>query len=85
MIDLSAWVDAEQQPERRAFRQAVQLVLRAIAQSPTLAPVMVMKGGVLLAIRYQSSRFTTDIDFSTPRRFQDVHLPTLLTSIEAAP
>lgn len=59
-------------------------MLRAIAQSPTLAPVMIMKGGVLLAIRYQSSRFTTDIDFSTPRRFQDVHLPTLIASIEEA-
>ena len=84
LIDLPAWVAAEPQPERRAFRQAVQLVLRAIAQSPTLAPVMIMKGGVLLAIRYQSSRFTTDIDFSTPRRFQDVHLPTLIASIEKA-
>ena len=84
MIDLPAWVAAEPQPERRAFRQAVQLVLRAIAQSPTLAPVMIMKGGVLLAIRYQSSRFTTDIDFSTPRRFQDVHLPTLIASVEEA-
>jgi predicted nucleotidyltransferase component of viral defense system len=84
LIDLPAWVDAEQQPERRALRQAVRLVLRAIALSPTLAPIMIMKGGVLLAIRYQSSRFTTDIDFSTRRRFQDVHLPTLLASVEEA-
>jgi predicted nucleotidyltransferase component of viral defense system len=84
LIDLPAWVDAEQQPERRALRQAVRLVLRAIALSPTLAPIMVMKGGVLLAIRYQSSRFTIDIDFSTRRRFQDVHLPTLLASVEEA-
>jgi predicted nucleotidyltransferase component of viral defense system len=84
LIDLPAWVAAETQPERRAFRQAVQLVLRAIAQSPTLSPFMIMKGGVLLAIRYQSSRFTTDIDFSTPRRFQDVHLPTFIASIEDA-
>jgi predicted nucleotidyltransferase component of viral defense system len=84
LIDLPAWVDAEQQPERLALRQAVRLVLRAIALSPTLAPIMIMKGGVLLAIRYQSSRFTTDIDFSTRRRFQDVHLPTLLASVEEA-
>jgi predicted nucleotidyltransferase component of viral defense system len=84
LIDLPAWVDAEAQPERKAFRQATHLVLRAIAQSPDLAPIMIMKGGVLLALRYQSSRFTTDIDFSTPRRFQEVHLPQLLADVEAA-
>lgn len=83
MIDLPAWVEAEQQPARRELRQAVQLVLRAIAQSP-LGLLMIMKGGVLLAIRYQSTRFTRDIDFSTPQRFQDVHLPELLGSVVAA-
>lgn len=48
-IDLTAWVDEELRPERKVFRQAVQLVLRAIAQSPNLPAVMIMKGGLLLA------------------------------------
>lgn len=39
---------------------------------------MVMKGGILLAIRYQSSRFTKDVDFSTQRKLQDVDLPTFI-------
>ena len=84
MIDLQAWVEAEEQPTRRVFRQAVQLVLRAIAQSPTLAPIMIMKGGVLLAIRYQSSRFTRDIDFSTSKRLQEVDIADLLATVAQA-
>lgn len=83
-INLTAWVDAEEQPDRKIFRQAVQLVLRAIAQSPTLSPIMIMKGGVLLAIRYHSSRFTRDIDFSTSKRIQEVDVPALLGSIGEA-
>lgn len=83
-IDLTAWVDEEVRPNRKVFRQAVQLVLRAIALSPALSPVMIMKGGVLLAVRYHSSRFTTDIDFSTSQRLQEVDVPGLLKHLEEA-
>jgi len=83
-IDLTAWVDEELRPDRKAFRQAVQLVLRAIAQSPNLSAVMIMKGGLLLAVRYHSSRFTRDIDFSTSKRLQEVDLPALLAMIAEA-
>lgn len=83
-IDLGAWVDAETDPQRREFRQAVRLILRAVANSNDLAPLMVMKGGILLAIRYKSARFTKDVDFSTQRRLQEVHLPALIAEIEAA-
>ena len=80
-IDLTAWVDEELRPDRKSFRQAVQLVLRAIAQSPNLSAIMIMKGGLLLAVRYHSSRFTRDIDFSTSKRLQEVDVPMLLSSI----
>ena len=83
-IDLTAWVDEELRPDRKVFRQAVQLVLRAIAQSPNLSAVMIMKGGLLLAVRYHSSRFTRDIDFSTSKRLQEVDLPALLAMIAEA-
>jgi predicted nucleotidyltransferase component of viral defense system len=84
MIDLNAWIELEEQPDRKVFRQAVQLVLRAIAQSPALSPIMIMKGGILLAIRYKSSRFTRDIDFSTSQRFQDADIPAFLNDFENA-
>ncbi|SDQ79463.1 MULTISPECIES: nucleotidyl transferase AbiEii/AbiGii toxin family protein [Nitrosospira] len=84
MIDLQAWVESEDQIDRKTFRRAVQLILRGIAQSPILSSIMIMKGGVLLAIRYQSSRFTRDIDFSTSQRIQDVDIPALLNTIKEA-
>jgi predicted nucleotidyltransferase component of viral defense system len=84
LIDLAGWVAEEIDPERRAFRQAVQLVLRGIAQSPALSPIMIMKGGVLLAIRYRSTRFTRDIDFSTPRHINEVDVPQFLAAVEEA-
>ena len=84
MIHLPLWVEAEQDPGRQVFRQAVHLVLRAIAQSEVLAPTMIMKGGILLAIRYRSTRYTRDIDFSTSRRFQLQEVPRLLQAVESA-
>lgn len=84
MINLPLWVEAEAEPERHVFRQAVHLVLRAIAQSEVLAPAMIMKGGILLAVRYRSTRYTRDIDFSTSQRFQQQVIPSLLTTIEEA-
>lgn len=83
-IDLNQWVNEEGDPQRRQFRQAVHLILRAIATSNALAPIMVMKGGILLAIRYKSPRFTRDIDFSTPQRLQEVDLPSLLNEVGEA-
>ncbi len=77
-IDLAAWVGEEPEAQRKTLRMAIHLVLRAIARSDQLAPVMIMKGGILLAIRYRTGRFTTDVDFSTPRRLSDVEVPALL-------
>ncbi len=84
MIDLAVWVEEEEEPARRSFRQAIQLVLRAIAQAPNLSSIMIMKGGILLAIRYGSSRFTRDIDFSTSKRVQDVDIERLIAEIKDA-
>lgn len=84
MIDLDAWTEEEKEPKRKTFRQAVRLILRAIARAPALSQIMIMKGGILLAIRYQSSRFTRDIDFSTQSRLQDVDLQKFLSTFEQA-
>jgi predicted nucleotidyltransferase component of viral defense system len=83
-LDIHTWVDAEAEPGRREFRQAVHLILRAIAQSEELAPIMVMKGGILLAIRYNSSRFTRDVDFSTRQKLQDVDVAKFIDQAKQA-
>lgn len=84
MMDLEAWVETEEEPARRLLRTAMQLVLRAIALHPRLSAVMIMKGGVLMAVRYQSERFTTDIDFSTSARFQESDIQGFLADLGEA-
>ena len=84
VINLQDWVLAETDPARKTFRQAVHLILSAIANSHRLAPLMVMKGGSLLAIRYNSPRFTKDIDFSTTDVFSKSEVPIFLVDLDEA-
>ena len=67
-LDLPAWV-ARGSADKRHFREAVHIILTAIGKSTALRSKMVMKGGLLMAIRYDSTRFTKDADFSTRDRF----------------
>lgn len=65
------WV-SDGSADRSDFRKAVHIILQAISNSDYLKPKMVMKGGMLLGIRYKSSRYTEDIDFSTSYKLADV-------------
>lgn len=67
-LDLATWVEKGPQ-DKRHFREAVHIVLSAISTSSALRSTMIMKGGMLMAIRYDSSRFTRDADFSTRQRY----------------
>lgn len=68
--EISAWVADACTTDERAFREAVHTILFAIASSASLQPQMIMKGGILMAIRYETGRFTRDIDFSTPIHYR---------------
>lgn len=46
--------------------------------------MMIMKGGVLLAIRYGSERFTKDVDFSTRETLRDAELQEYLDTLRSA-
>ena len=70
--NIADWVKAAP-VDRRLFRQAVHLILHGIGGDEYLRMNMVMKGGMLLGIRYQSSRFTEDIDFSVEHQLQEVN------------
>lgn len=67
-LDIDAWVDRAP-PDKRQFREAVHIVLSAISTSSALRSKMVMKGGLLMAIRYDSGRYTRDVDFSTKQKY----------------
>ncbi|WP_448135147.1 nucleotidyl transferase AbiEii/AbiGii toxin family protein [Stenotrophomonas rhizophila] len=68
--DIPAWVRLAG-AQQIVLRQAVHCVLEAIARTPRLRVLLCMKGGILMALHYQSPRFTTDIDFSTPDAFTE--------------
>ncbi|MFN4969014.1 MAG: nucleotidyl transferase AbiEii/AbiGii toxin family protein [Pseudanabaena sp.] len=65
--DIKDWVEEASTTSNKEFRQAVHTILSSIASDSDLKANMIFKGGILLAIRYKSHRFTTDIDFSTEK------------------
>ena len=80
-LDLPAWV-AGAQANQRPFREAVHIILTAIGTSTALRSKMIMKGGMLMAIRYESMRFTRDVDFSTHARYMKGDEEALLDELD---
>lgn len=71
--NISEWVETSvDRPGEAEFRQAVYVILTAIHSTSMLRDMMVMKGGILMAIQYRSARFTTDIDFSAKETLREV-------------
>lgn len=68
---VTRWV-GESPSGQLAFRQCVHTLLMAIAHDPFLRSHMILKGGILMALRYRSPRFTTDLDFSSQNHLADV-------------
>jgi Nucleotidyl transferase AbiEii toxin, Type IV TA system len=68
---MDTWVN-EGPENQREFREAVEVVVAAVTGDPDLGGFMVMKGGLLMGIRYHSPRFTTDIDFSSSLSLSDL-------------
>ncbi len=70
--DISEWVESAANNVDQEFREAVHTILAAIASEPQLKASMIIKGGILLAIRYHSHRFTKDIDFSAQESLSEI-------------
>lgn len=77
-----SWV-AEAPESQREFRQAVHVILSAITHDPELRGSMVMKGGILMGIRYRSQRFTSDIDFSSKSKLSDLDPETIRKKLDS--
>jgi len=84
LIDLDEWVKEAKDKNKIEieFRKAIKSILDGISQEDTLASLMVMKGGLLLAVKYRSPRFTRDIDFSTNKTLQEVDIEDFTASLE---
>ncbi|ODB98565.1 hypothetical protein A3196_10095 [Candidatus Thiodiazotropha endoloripes] len=76
------WVDASEDEKQRSFREAVHIILSGIANDRVLQATMVIKGGILLAIRYKSHRYTKDIDFSTDKQLADINPDSLADKLD---
>jgi predicted nucleotidyltransferase component of viral defense system len=66
IVDIKSWVDrARRDPVAYIERQATGIVLSAIGNLPYYGSRIFLKGGILMAVVYQSLRGTADIDFTT--------------------
>ena len=80
--NITEWVESAPDKGQRKFREAVHTILTAIANTPHLSADMIMKGGILLAVRYNSARYTTDIDFSTSKTLNEFDSDELQNELE---
>ncbi len=81
-IKIQDWIN--QSTERVPFRQAVHTILVAITRSEALKTNMIMKGGILLALGYESTRYTKDIDFSTEKTLKEFNLESFVQELRNA-
>ncbi|EIJ43149.1 protein of unknown function (DUF1814) [Beggiatoa alba B18LD] len=81
--NIEQWVSSSPQAQL-PFRQAIHIILKAISNTETLRPFMIMKGGMLLGIFYQNDRYTKDIDFSTGQKLADIDVATFLQTFNDA-
>lgn len=72
-FDIRKWVQEAETADKKEFRAAIHTILSAIASDNNLRANMVLKGGILLAIRYLSHRYTKDIDFSSAKNLVDIN------------
>lgn len=74
--NVRAWVeDASADPVLYRRRQVTEIVLTAIGLTSSLKELLVLKGGTLMAIAFQSQRLTGDVDFSAtcpPEGFEEL-------------
>lgn len=82
-INIARWIDSAKNPIEKRFRQAVHILLLAIAGADALRQKMIVKGGILLAIRHQSTRNTRDIDFSTSCTHRELDINKFLTELNS--
>ena len=64
-VDVAAWVERVRfDPVAYQVRQTTEIALNAIAMMTPLGARMVLKGGILVGLAYDSPRQTTDIDLT---------------------
>ena len=81
-LDVKNWVGKAKSQGETELRETVHTLFVAISNSDFLRERMFIKGGLLLAVRYQSTRYTMDADFSTSEMFAEFDKTKFLKEIE---
>ncbi|KEC82407.1 nucleotidyl transferase AbiEii/AbiGii toxin family protein [Acinetobacter sp. ETR1] len=82
-LNLTQWVN-DTDEDYVDIRKAMHIVLLAIGSSSRLSSMMALKGGVLMAIQYANTRFTTDLDFSALQNPEEVDPDSLRDELNQA-
>ena len=82
-VDVDRWVEQAPTENEGDFRKAVHIILHTLATTTPSGCRFALKGGILLAIRYEGSRFTTDVDFSTSDTYSQTHVDNLLDRLNS--
>lgn len=83
-FDWDTWVEHGGDKEDKPLRQAVHTAILAVSECNRLNKQMMLKGGILMALAYGSSRYTKDIDFSQIQKYEQGEEATLLDELSAA-
>ena len=81
-IDIETWIEKSDTSVIEEFRRAVHVVLVAISRKPFLQSHMIIKGGILLAVKFRSTRHTKDIDFSSSEKLGDIDKVKILEELK---
>lgn len=83
-INWGKWVQDGGDLQWKSLRQAVHIVLLSIAKCDSLKEHMMLKGGILMALCYDSSRYTRDIDLSQRAKYEKGDEEKVLTELANA-
>ncbi|WP_267559392.1 nucleotidyl transferase AbiEii/AbiGii toxin family protein [Acinetobacter baumannii] len=68
---IANWVN-EGTSDRVSIKQRIHIILEAIAYDDDLSQVMVLKGGILMSMKFGNDRHTKDVDFSFLEDFSKI-------------
>lgn len=83
-INWESWIENGGEPKWKGLRQAIHITLLSISKCGSLKDSMMLKGGILMALCYESSRYTKDIDLSQKERYQKGDEEKLLGELKLA-
>lgn len=83
-INWERWIENGGEAQWKPLRLAVHITLLSISKCESLKSQMMLKGGILMALCYDSSRFTRDIDLSQTTKYQQGDENKLLAELASA-